>query len=150
MRVSDMGWLLVGSWKLEVSFAEYSLFYRALLQKDFTIFTPWCVYLICDRVVEKFFFWLCDPCRYGVAMVSRIDKILGLFCRISSLLWGPFAKRPIILSILLTKATPYVTELLKSVISLFDQCRYVRLVDMCDCMCDMTPWCVYLIWGGYD
>jgi len=43
---------------------------------------------------------------YGVATVSRIDKILGLFCRISSLL----QKRPIILSILLAKATPYVNE----------------------------------------
>jgi len=30
----DMGWLrLVGSIKLQVSFAEYRLFYRALLQK---------------------------------------------------------------------------------------------------------------------
>ena len=30
----DMGWLrLAGSWKLQVSFAEYRLFYRALLQK---------------------------------------------------------------------------------------------------------------------
>jgi len=28
---------------------------------------------------------------YGVAMVSRIDKILCLFCRISSLLQGSFA-----------------------------------------------------------
>jgi len=32
--ISDIGWLLlVGSTKLQVSFAEYSLFYRALLQK---------------------------------------------------------------------------------------------------------------------
>jgi len=32
--ISNMGWLrLVGSLKLQVSFAEYSLFYRALLQK---------------------------------------------------------------------------------------------------------------------
>jgi len=29
---------------------------------------------------------------YGVAMVSRIDKIIGLFCRILSLLRGSFAK----------------------------------------------------------
>ena len=29
---------------------------------------------------------------YGVATVSRIDKITGLFCRISSLLWVSFAK----------------------------------------------------------
>jgi len=34
MRKSDMGWLwLVGSLKLQVSFVEYSVFYRALLQK---------------------------------------------------------------------------------------------------------------------
>jgi len=31
----DVGWLrLVGSLKLQVSFAEYILFYRALLQKE--------------------------------------------------------------------------------------------------------------------
>ena len=37
-EVSDMGWLrLVGSLKPYVSFAEYSLFYRALLQKRRTI-----------------------------------------------------------------------------------------------------------------
>ena len=29
---------------------------------------------------------------YGVATVSRIDKIIGLFCRIASLLQGSFAK----------------------------------------------------------
>jgi len=29
---------------------------------------------------------------YGVATVSRIDKIIGLFCRISSLLLGSFVK----------------------------------------------------------
>jgi len=29
---------------------------------------------------------------YGVATVSRIDSIIGLFCRISSLFWGSFAK----------------------------------------------------------
>jgi len=29
---------------------------------------------------------------YGVAMVSRIDKIIGLFCRILSLFQGSFAK----------------------------------------------------------
>jgi len=29
---------------------------------------------------------------YGVATVSRTDKIIGLFCRILSLLFGSFAK----------------------------------------------------------
>ena len=33
-KVNDVGWLrLVGSLKLKVSFAEYRLFYKALLQK---------------------------------------------------------------------------------------------------------------------
>ena len=30
---------------------------------------------------------------YGVAMISRLLEILGLFCRISSLLKGSFAKK---------------------------------------------------------
>jgi len=29
---------------------------------------------------------------YGVATISRLLKITGLFCRILSLLWGSFAK----------------------------------------------------------
>jgi len=29
---------------------------------------------------------------YGVATISRLFKIIGLFCRISSLLYGSFAK----------------------------------------------------------
>ena len=34
VAATNMGWLrLVGALKLQVSFAEYSLFYRALLQK---------------------------------------------------------------------------------------------------------------------
>jgi len=34
----------------------------------------------------------CASTRYGVATVSRIDKSIFLFCRILSLLQGPFAK----------------------------------------------------------
>jgi len=34
---------------------------------------------------------------YGVATVSRIDKITGLFCRISSLFKGSFSKETYIL-----------------------------------------------------
>ena len=46
---------------------------------------------------------------YGVAAVSRLLKMIGLFCRISSLLWGSFAKkRPTILRSLLVVATPYI------------------------------------------
>jgi len=43
-----------------------------------------------------------------VATISRIDKIIGLFCRIPSLSRALLQKRPIILSILLTKAIPYL------------------------------------------
>jgi len=43
-----------------------------------------------------------------VATVSKIDKITGLFCKISSLLRSLLQKRPIILSILLTVATRYM------------------------------------------
>jgi len=56
--------------------------------------------------------------RYGVATISRLLKITGLFCRISSFLQGSFAKelykrdlyspkRGIILRSLLIVATPY-------------------------------------------
>jgi len=47
-----------------------------------------CMYMcICVHVC------LCvAPSRYGVATISRLLKIIGLFCRISSLLYGSFAK----------------------------------------------------------
>jgi len=65
-----MGWLqLVGSIKLQVSFAEYSLFYRALLQKRPVI-------LAHDLPDAHDLSYL-----NGVATVSRIDKIIGLFCK---------------------------------------------------------------------
>jgi len=43
---------------------------------------------------------------YGVATISRLDKIIFFFCRISSLYRALLQKRPIISSILLTPATP--------------------------------------------
>jgi len=60
-------WLrLVGSLKWYVSFAEYSPFYRALLQKRTVILRS----------------LLIVATQYEVATVSRIDEIIGLFCRI--------------------------------------------------------------------
>ena len=62
-RYQVMGWLrLVGSSKCQVSFAEYSLFYRALLQKR---------YVILRSTIPS----------YGVAMISRLLKNTGLFCK---------------------------------------------------------------------
>ena len=69
-----MGWLrLVGSFKLYVCFAEYRLFYI-------------CIYIyICSYGHNLI-------CLYGLATISRLLKIIGLFCKISSLLQGSFAK----------------------------------------------------------
>jgi len=59
-----------------VSFAEYRLFYRALLQKR-------------PRDVYRVYYTCC-----GVAMISTLLQITGLFCRVSFLLLvlGSFAK----------------------------------------------------------
>ena len=146
MSCLPMGWLrLVGSLKLQVSFAEYSLFYRALLQKRPTIWrsllivaTPYqiaasipllnccvlpnrCVKWLLSAKMTWTHFWellstgaergrgvivylpdwhkgtlswylsMHHMC-YGVATISRLLKIIGLFCRISALLQGSFAK----------------------------------------------------------
>ena len=62
---------ILASSKLQVSFADYSLFSRALLQKNPVIF----------------------PCMVmSVASHTRLLKMIGLFCRIQSLLQGSFAK----------------------------------------------------------
>jgi len=65
--------------KSYVSFAEYCLFYRALLQKR-TLSRPICPkpYTLNPTNIS----WSIDISAYGVAMVSGIDKIVGLFCRI--------------------------------------------------------------------
>ena len=107
-----------------VSFAVYSLFHRALLQRRPIILRRLLIvafpytYLMCFHVfsskvsgaitvahVSDFCMHMCILCvhmfarillwgvwGYGVAMVSRIDKIISLFCRIASLLQGSFAK----------------------------------------------------------
>ena len=49
---------------------------------------------------------------YGMATISRFLKIIGLFCRISSLFYRALLqKRPIILRSLLVVATPYDTHI---------------------------------------
>jgi len=80
-----MGWLwLVGSIKLYVSFAKEPYKRADILQKRpvilsilLTVATP-CV--TCEFVAQM------NEMCYGMATVSRIDTIIGLFCRIASLL----------------------------------------------------------------
>ena len=94
-----MGWLrLVGSLQLLVSFVEYCLFYRALLQKRHMILrslpivaTPWDLrtHVILIIVGEHLYTHTCDlVCKitcvrmsYGVATISRLLKIICLFCK---------------------------------------------------------------------
>jgi len=80
----------VGSLKSQVSFAQNSLFYRALLQKRpiilrsvLVIATPYASAEVKGKIV-----WACaiHKWMYEVATISRLLKITGLFCRISSLL----------------------------------------------------------------
>ena len=71
----SMGWLpSTGSFNLQVSYAEYRLFYRALLQKRPIILRSLLMHL---NVTQLY---------YGVASISRLLKIIGLLCRVSSLL----------------------------------------------------------------
>ena len=77
-QMRGMGWLrLVGSLKLQVSLAEYHLFYRALLQKRPIILRS--LLIVVTPYLKQ-----CEAAnaRYRVASVSRIDKITCLFCRV--------------------------------------------------------------------
>ena len=72
-----MGWLwLVGSIQLKVCFAKKPYKRDDILKKR--------------PIILSILLTVANP--YGVATVSRIEKIIGLFCRISSLLQGSFAK----------------------------------------------------------
>jgi len=70
--IRDMGWLqLVGSFTLQVSFAEYSLYYRALM-----------------RILRRTK-WRSSKCHFSdepALFQWDAEIIIGLFCRISSLL----------------------------------------------------------------
>jgi len=46
----------------------------------------------CMRGIDPVYTLLFDLYHYGVAMVRRLLQNIGLFCRISSLLYGSFAK----------------------------------------------------------
>jgi len=72
---SQSSYRVVGSIKLQVSLAEYRLFYRALWQKIPIVLS----FSTAQSKVRSQ-----SSCR--VAMISRLLKIIGLFCGISSLL----------------------------------------------------------------
>jgi len=100
-----MGWLrLVDSLKRKVSFAEYSLFIRVLLQKRPIILRSLLIvatqYPIVRPVTPPVAFSKAQSkarsqSSHGVATISRLLKIMGLFCRISPFLIGLFCKRDV-------------------------------------------------------
>jgi len=47
---------------------------------------------MCDTKHSYVWYTMHSYVWYGVATISKLLKIIGLFCRISSLLWGSFAK----------------------------------------------------------
>ena len=110
---------LVGSWQLQISVAEYRLFCTALLQKRPIIIEIWSAYkympidfelqqynppwggydisyiyrLRYRALLQKRHILLRSLLiAYRVATISRLLEIIGLFCRIASVLWGSFAK----------------------------------------------------------
>ena len=96
-----MGWLmLVASIKLQVSFAKEPHKRDAILQKRPIILSillivatpyPLKIQLKCGKTSTQSTDHVgrvsCILSGYGVATISRIDKIIGLFCRIACLLW---------------------------------------------------------------
>ena len=80
-----MGWLrLVGSLKLYDSFAKEPYERDDILQKRPIILSGnWYIFPQ-DSCACRF--------KYGVATIGRLLEIMGLLCRISSLLQGSFAK----------------------------------------------------------
>ena len=90
-----MGWLrVVGSLELQVAFAEYGLFYRALLQKRpmilrslIIVATPYVSDIPYRAEIERettnrSHLIKASKYVYGVATISRLLKIIGHSCKI--------------------------------------------------------------------
>ena len=106
---TTMGWLrLVGSLKLQVSFAEYRLFYRDLLQKKPTIWRSL-------RIVATPYTWVWphqnDSCRsiWSLVQSSFAKEVFYVsFAEYRLFYRALLQKRPIIINGLLVVATPYL------------------------------------------
>jgi len=90
--------------------------------------------------------------RYGVATISRLLKIIGLFCRISSLLYGSFAKETYIFKEPTNRSHPIVSQVTNAdvlcltcqwVMSRIKKNIYICDVTLCIHVCDMI-WRIYL------
>jgi len=94
------GWRrLIGSHKLQIIFHKRATKYRSLLRE--MTYKDLCVALFALYMYRTHIFLACVnvhmhlimcKCIYGVATISSLLQIIGLFCRISFLLLGSFAK----------------------------------------------------------
>jgi len=95
MFIHCMGWLrLVGSLKLQVSFAEYYLFYRALLQKKPVILRSLLIQPPTIHVCKLY-----KKCAFTIGICNLYFEIWWWIARISELLGSlksqvSFAKEP--------------------------------------------------------
>jgi len=83
--------------------------------------------------------------RYGVATIRRLLKIIGLFCRISSLLWGSFAKETSHMEEFTNRSHPIANA--GHILML--ACVYV-CVCMCVCVCVYVCVCVCMCVEGRE
>ena len=83
---------------------------------------------------------------YGVATISRLLKIMGLFCRIESLLYGSFAKETYSFKEPTNRSNPIHTWLL--IRNTTHMCLYRRIHIWCDSyICDSNrTWLDSFIW----
>ena len=108
LHAQNMEWLQwVGSFKLEVSFAEYRLFYRVLLQKEtYNWKEP------CHRTTTALTHLSACHIHLHALNMERLQLVRSLKLEVSSAEYRLFhrvllQKRPIILRSLLIVATPY-------------------------------------------
>ena len=132
----DMRWLwLVGSIKLYVSFAKEPYKRDDILQKR-----PVSLSILLIKATPQYsqrvpwvLGWENNPSYWGVATLSRLLKIIGLFCRIHFLLQGSFAKEIYNLRSLLIVATPqknfgmYVCMLQHLHVAYFDISSHIKI-----------------------
>jgi len=71
------------------AFLSVTYMYLQGARRDSFIRATWLMYM-CD--MARLYVWQDSFIGYGVATISRLLKIIGLFGRISSLLYGSFAK----------------------------------------------------------
>jgi len=134
----DMGWLrLVGSSKSQVSFAEYSLFYRALLQKRPIV---WSI---------KKYAWACDVCQQIQMCMHRYVILHQKFVTPKGNLvrstWKYVHQHAFYVRDVFTYAQIHDFAQKKKIVTPKDNLE-TQCLKICTCVCNVLKLCVYLTW----